>query len=328
MRKRLLAVLVMLTMVCSMAGCGQSSSKEDSGAKEDKAETAGDYKVGWSFMSTSDAVIAQAITDAREEADKLGIELLVSDAENDATKQLNAVENFIESGCDCIVIQAIDATSMSDEAKKAMDKGVKVIAYGIGLDNCDVWYKNDNTVTGTAIGKMAADWINDKLNGKAKVCIIGYSLMEVLVERADAIEAALKENCPGAEVTANFDAIDSSTGMSSTESMLAAHPDVNVICSISDGPAVGAYEAVKSAGMDTDKFGIFGSDLSTVALGYIKEGTCYRGTTDTDNMVCGSRTIEMAHDLITGKDVEKVVTMNVAPVTEENVSDYSDFMGK
>lgn len=116
--------------------------------------------------------------------------------------------------------------------------------------------------------------------------------------------------------------------MSSTESMLAAHPNVNVICSISDGPGVGAYEAVKSAGLDTDKFGIFGSDLSTVALGYISAGTCYRGTTDTDNMICGSKTVEMAYDLITGEKVDEVVTMGVSPVTIENVSDYKDFMNK
>ena len=323
MRKKLLAAVLMLVMVCSLAACGnKEKSESDSGSSGTKKE----YKVGWSFMSTSDAVIAQAITNAQEQADKLGIELLVSDAENDATKQLDAVENFIQSGCDCIVIQAIDATSMSDEAKKAMDQGIKVIAYGIGLDNCDVWYKNDNTVTGTAIGTMAADWINDSLDGKANVCIIGYSMMEVLVERADAIEAAIKEKCPDAEVVASFDAIDSDTGMSNTESMLAAHPEVNVICAISDGPAVGAYEAVKSAGLDNDKFGIFGSDLSTVALGYISGETCYRGTTDCDNVTCGVKTMDMAYDLITGKDVEDVVTMGVTPVTLENVSDYADFM--
>ena len=328
MRKKLLAVVLVAAMAVSMAACGKDSSGSQEGGSKDTAKSEGGQKVGWSLMSTSDAVIAQAISDARDKADELGMELLVSDAENDATKQLNAVENFIESGCDCIVIQAIDATSMSKEAQKARDKGIKVIAYGIGLDNCDVWYKNDNTVAGTAIGKMAADWINENLDGKADVCIIGYSLMEVLVERADAIEAAIKKECPDAEIVAEFDAIDSSTGMSSTESMLAAHPNVNVICSISDGPGVGAYEAVKSAGLDTDKFGIFGSDLSTVALGYISAGTCYRGTTDTDNMICGSKTVEMAYDLITGEKVDEVVTMGVSPVTIENVSDYKDFMNK
>ena len=155
MRKKLLALVLVAAMAVSMAACGKDSSGSQEGGSKGTAKSEGGQKVGWSLMSTSDAVIAQAISDARDKADELGMELLVSDAENDATKQLNAVENFIESGCDCIVIQAIDATSMSKEAQKARDKGIKVIAYGIGLDNCDVWYKNDNTVTGTAIGKLS-----------------------------------------------------------------------------------------------------------------------------------------------------------------------------
>jgi hypothetical protein len=45
-------------------------------------------------------------------------------------------------------------------------------------------------------------------------------------------------------------------------------------------------------------------------------------------MICGSKTVEMAYDLITGKKVDEVVTMGVSPVTIENVSDYKDFMNK
>lgn len=78
-------------------------------------------------MTVSDAVMAQTIQDAEEYISSKGGELLVSDAENDATKQMDAVENFVQSGCDAIIIQAIDATSMSQEAKKAMDQGIKVV---------------------------------------------------------------------------------------------------------------------------------------------------------------------------------------------------------
>ncbi len=314
--KKLTALVVSCTMAIALIGVVPVQAEEP----EEQ------YKVGWSLMTTSDAVIAQAISDAQAEADELGIDFLVSDADNDATKQLDAVENFVESGCDAIIIQAIDTAAMSDAAEQAREQGVKVIAYGPGFDNCDVWYENDNTLTGTVIGETAANWINENLGGEAKVCLIGYSMMEVLVERADAIEAALEANCDNVEIVATFDAVDSSTGMSDTESMLAAHPDVNVICSVSDGSAVGAYEAVKAAGYDTDDFGIFGSDLSGVALKYIQDGTCYRGTTDCDNTVCGTVVIDIANDLLTGQEVDDVVVMGVTPVTIDNVSDYESFM--
>ena len=192
--KKLVAALLAGVCVLSMTACGgktaETTTTTDTTAQEEATDEAAGkgYKIGFSLMTVSDAVMAQTIQDAEEYISSKGGELLVSDAENDATKQMDAVENFVQSGCDAIIIQAIDATSMSQEAKKAMDQGIKVVAYGIGLENCDVWYKNDNTVTGTAIGEMAADWINSQLDGSANVCIIGYSMVDVLVERADAIE--------------------------------------------------------------------------------------------------------------------------------------------
>lgn len=337
--KKLLAVVLASIFIVSLTACGNNAGKgegeaptedtpaENTPAEEEETDKEG-YKIGFSLMTISDAVMAQTIQDAEAYIKGKGGELLVSDAGNDAAKQLDAIENFIESGCDAIIIQAIDATSMSQEAKKAMDQGIKVVAYGIGLDNCDVWYKNDNTVTGTAIGEMAAEWINRELDGTANVCIIGYSLLDVLVERSEAIEAALKANCENVNVVAGFDAIDSQTGMSNTESMLAAHPEVNVICSISDGPAVGSYEAVKALGKDGDDFGIFGSDLSIVALNYINEGTCYRGTIDCDNTVSGTTAIQICYDLLDGNAFEDTVIMGCKKVTAENVEEYADFIEK
>lgn len=328
MKKRFFAIILAMAMVLSLAACGgnqqSGGDQQSSGGSGETASTG--YKVGWSLIDTSDAVIAQTIQLARAAATEKGIELLVSDAGSDASKQLDAVENFIESGCDVIIIQSLDAASMANETAKAHEKGIKVVAYGIGIDGCDVWYKNDNTVTGTAIGKMASDWINEAKGGSANVYIIGFSMMDVLVERANAIEAAIKAGSPNATIVGSFDAIDAETGMSSTESVLAAHPEVDVICSISDGPAVGAYEAVKAAGRDNDDFGVFGSDLSLVAVDLINKGTCYRGTTDVDNLTSGEISIDIAYKLITGEAVDDVVVMGCKAVTAANVSDYTSLL--
>ena len=341
MKKKLISMVMALAMTAGLlAGCGGSTNSAPAAApakeeaveetKEEAApEQAGELefagkKVGLSFMDASDPVIAELITRVRETFDPLGIEVLVSDAGGDSSSQIDAVENFMNSGCDVIVIQAIDSTAMSEEAKKAMDKGIKVIAYGIGIDNYDTWYKTDNTLAGTAIGEMAADWINSELGGKAKIEVIEFPMVEVLIERADAIKAVLEKECPEAEIVASISAIDSETGYSQTETVLAANPDLNCIVAISDGPGVGAYEAAKAAGLEGDSFGVFGSDLSNVALQYIADGTSYRGSTDIDIKVGGDRIAEIAMNLLSGKDQDEIVTMNVTKVTEENVGDYID----
>ena len=279
-------------------------------------------KVGMSFMDTSDPVIAELITRAREAFDEEGIEVLVSDAGGDSSTQIDAVENFKNSGCEVVVIQAIDTTAMSTEAEKLMADGVKVLAYGMGIDNYDLWYKTDNTEVGTAIGEMAADWINDQLGGEAKIEVIGYPMVDVLIERADAIKAVLEEQCPNATIVSEIAAIDSETGYSQTETVLAANPDLNCIVSISDGPACGAYEAAKAAGMEGENFAVFGSDLSNVALQYIADGTSYKGSTDIDVKTGGARIAEFCINLMSDVEQDDIILMNVTKVTEENVADY------
>ncbi len=315
--KKMLSIIAAAAMTVSLAAAGTTLVHAEE-----------QLKVGMSWISTSDQVIAQTLKLAQEKAEKDGIELLIADAGNDPSKQMDAVENFIESDCDVIMIQALDAASMSEKAAEAMEKGIKVIAYGIGLDNCDVWYKNDNTVTGTAVGEMAAEWVNENLEGSANVCVIRFDTVEVLIERADAIKAAMEANCTGeVNFVTEIDAIDAATGMERMESALGSHPEINVVVSISDGPAIGAYEAVKADaamnGKDESKIGIFGSDLSLVAVQYILDGGMYRGTTDVDNLVSGPKVVEIAEGLIKGEEQEAVVVMGCEKVTAANVEDYA-----
>ena len=304
-------VLAMVLVIGMLAGAAMAEGADLTGKK-----------VGLSFMDTSDPVIAELITRARAAFDEKGIEVLVSDAGGDSSAQIDAVENFQNSGCDVVVIQAIDTTAMSAEAAKLMENGVKVIAYGMGIDNYDLWYRTDNTQVGTAIGEMAAEWINAQLGGEAKIEVIGFPMVDVLIERADAIKAVLAEKCPNAEIVSEISAIDSETGYSQTETVVAGHPDLNCIVSISDGPACGAYEAVKGAGLDGENFGVFGSDLSNVALKYIADGTSYRGSTDIDVKTGGGRIAEFCINLMSGVEMDSIVLMNVTKVTAENVADY------
>ena len=327
MRKKIMVLVLILVMVIlSCASCGGSGTGTPAQSSAEQSENSlSGKKIGLALMSTSDAVVAQMVTKVQTSCEALGIKVLVSDANNDASAQIDAVENFIQSKCDVIMIQAIDAEAMSTSAKTAMDAGIKVIAYGIGIDNYDVWYKNDNTITGTAIGEMAADWINQNMDGNAKVAIFEFPQVDVLIERVDAIKKVIQEQCPNAEIVASATAMDSDSGYSATETFLAANPDLNCIVSFSDGPACGAYEAVKAAGKDNDNFAVFGSDLSEVAVNYIAEGTCYRGTTDADNTVAGDRVAEIAAKLLNGDNVDSIVVMGCDKVVSDNVQEYVDY---
>jgi ABC-type sugar transport system substrate-binding protein len=251
-----------------------------------------------------------------------GIEINFHDSENDPSSQISAVENFIYSGCNVIIIQALDADAMAPKAKEAMEKGIKVIAYGIGLEYYDCWYKNDNYLVGQTVGSMAAEWINKNYEGKAKVGLIEFPLVSVLIDRAKGIEDALNKQCPGAKIIARGAAIDSESRMKLGENFLQQDPEIQVIVSISDGPALGAYEAIKVAGRDNENFAIFGSDTSPIALANIKAGTCYRGTVDCDSFLNAPTVIEIAQKLVKNEQPDSIVVMGANPVTILNATDF------
>ncbi len=314
--KKISILLVILILSVSMVWANGDSEGKDGGS-------APKIKAGFSLINLADTVIAQMVSDAKVEADKLGIDLLLSDAAGDPDKQINAVQNFIAAKCDVIIIQALDAESMSKVAKEAMDQGIKIVAYGIGLNNYDCWYKNDNYAVGKAIGTMAGEWINENAGGKASVGLIEFPVVQVLIDRADGIRDGLSATAPAAEIVVKGSAIDSANGANLADTFLQKDPNLNVIVSISDGPALGAYEAVKAAGKDNENFAIFGSDLSEVAVANIAKVSAYRGTIDCDSKVSGVMTMDIVHKLATNQPIDDIIVMGVIPVSIDNISEYT-----
>jgi len=325
---KLAAFGLMLTLLGSLAACGvaapptagpaaPAADAASAGAKPGKT-----IKVGFTAINLADAVIAKMTSDMKAAAQKNNIDLTISDSGGDPNKQVSAVDNFIAAGDDVIIIQALNPQAMEPGVKAAMAKGIKIVAFGIGLKDYDVWYKNDNYLVGQTIGKMAGDWINEKAGGNAKVALIEFPVVPVLIDRVKGIEDALKKTAPKAEIVARGSAIEGQSGLKLGETFLQKDPDIKVIVSISDGPGMGAFEAIKTAGRNTDDFAIFGSDVAPDAVTQIAKGSAYRGTVDTDSKISGAKSMQIASDLVNGKPVEKIIVMGAIPVTSKNIADY------
>ncbi len=71
----------------------------------------------------------------KRQADALGIKLTVSQARNDNDTQRNLVEQAINLGVDGIIINNGRPEVLKDVAQKALDAGIKVVAYDVDLDN-------------------------------------------------------------------------------------------------------------------------------------------------------------------------------------------------
>lgn len=341
--KKLIAIVMTACLALSMAACSTSATAtttaaaastdaaattaaaadSTAAATEQSATTAGKkLKIGFIFMSLADVSLTAIKEDAKAECDALGIDLTVVDGNADSATQITAIEDMITAGMDAIIIQAADKTALTPYLQKAMDAGIKVLAFGIATEVNDAWYRNDPVVIGTAVGTSAGEWINANLGGEATVGILDFPMVPSLIIRADNMKAALLKTCPNVKIVATNSAIDTETALNMVENMLQATPDINVICSLSDGAGLGAVEAFKAAGKDSTKCAVFGSDISQLGAQALIEGGFYKGSISVDSLVLGKNAIDLCVKLVNGEPVDKEVFMAVTPVDASNAADF------
>jgi ribose transport system substrate-binding protein len=259
---------------------------------------------------------------AQDKAKELGIELVVLDAQVDPAREINAWENWITEGVDGIMLSCVDEEASKAYAKRAQEKGIYVVAAVHPLEVADASLKNDEYKYGFIAGEEAGRWIQEKLGGEAEFAILANDAVPFVIPRSDGIRDGVLSVAPKAKLVARQDAFQTETGMTITESILQAHPNVKVICGMNDSGALGAYEAVRAAGKDSQDFFISGTDATTEACKKIKEGGIFRATVDMAPYESGKREVEMMYNMINKIDFDHHQKINNVLVTSQNVDAY------
>jgi ribose transport system substrate-binding protein len=167
---------------------------------------------------------------------------------------------------------------------------------------------------------MAGDWINENLEGEAKVAICDYSLINFLKVRADYIEIGLLERVPNAEIVARQDAGLLDQGVDFGERLLQAYPDVDVVAGINDNGVLGVKEAFEVAHKTSSQIAMFACDATDEGLKAIKSDSVFRGTIDSKLVQMGEDMFMTAVNTYLGKpSSERVVTFDIVPITKENI---------
>lgn len=254
---------------------------------------------------------------AKAYADQLGIRVEIFDSEVQAEKQISAIENFVSKGAKVIILCVLDPNVIAAAVKEAADQGVYIIQYagrestpngiGISIEDADL---------GCAAGEIAGDIINQEKGGKATVAILDYPDVPQVVVRADNIEQCLKAKAPDVTIVGRFLGGTTEFGLTSMESALQAHPDIDAVVSINDAGAYGALTALEAAGKDPATTIIVGIDAEAQAKDLIKAGKFYRGTVDTSPAKTGEMTIDAVVKLLAAATAPKGVKVPVTKITE------------
>ncbi len=326
MKKKLLAMLLCAAMSVSvLAGCsgGESETSSDGGSGTESEDDG--YKIGLSVLNTSGQFFISVIDAAEAEIEAQGGELMVNDAQDSSETQIAGLENFIQSGVDGIIVCAVDAEAVAPVVKEAKDAGIAVVCLTSKVEGYDAYIGADEHTLGYTQGAAVGQWIADKwgTDETIEAATLNYDLMESVIERKNGIIEGVQEFAPNVEFVADATAADQSEGMTATENFIQANPDLRVVCGVSDGAALGAFEAFKSNQMDDpDQYIIAGIDATEEALNQIAAGTIYQFTVDQNPTGTGKQLVDTCIAVINGDEYEKDYEQDLVAVTPDNISDY------
>ncbi|MFM9445477.1 substrate-binding domain-containing protein [Streptomyces acidiscabies] len=299
--------------VVTVAIVGATSFLHNGSSKSD------DPKIGLSLSTLNNPFFVQIRSGAQAEAKKLGVDLTVTDAQNDASQQANQLQNFTSSNLGAIIVNPVDSDAAGNSVKAADKAKIPVIAVDRGVNKAqvDALVASDNV----AGGEQAAKAIAEKLGGNGKIVILqGQAGTSAARERAEGFAKGLKAY-PGIQVVAQQPAdFDRTKGLDVMSNLLQAHPDVQGVIAANDEMALGAAKALGSkAGKSVQ---VVGFDGTPDGLKAVEQGTLYASVAQQPSQL-GKIAVDNALKAIKGEKVEETIKVPVKVVTKENVAGFS-----
>lgn len=200
---------------------------------------------------------------AQQRAKLKGAKLLTAAgrADGDNAGQVTAIENMVAAGAKAIMITPSDSKAIVPAIKKARAAGVLVIALDSPTepqDATDALFATDNYKAGLLIGQYAKAAFAGK---PAKIAMLDlFPGHPVGIARhngflagygAPGISAKTVEPAKTADVVCMADSFgDQGKGQTAMENCLQKNPDINLVYTINEPAAAGAYKALKALGKE------------------------------------------------------------------------------
>ncbi|GAA1760573.1 substrate-binding domain-containing protein [Agromyces humatus] len=280
-----------LTAAAALAFTGCASSGSASGAAE-----GGDEPIGVSLIvkTTTNPFFVAMQDGAETAAEDLGVELTFAAGKEDGDEdtQIQAVENAISKG-DAGILITPNGPAVEDALVKARDAGLYVIALDTppaDPESVDITFATDNFLAGQEIGR----WTAAKLGGeKATIALVDLfddKVVSVDVNRDQGFLDGLgidlgdpavngDEEPTGSYSGGDYEIVGNEAsqgaedgGRTAAETLLSKNPGINVVYTINEPAAYGAFEAFKAAGA-TDDLIVVSVDGGCAGVAAVADGT-------------------------------------------------------
>ena len=297
----LVVMAVLFLAACSTEAPG--SSKENAESKE------GELTIGLSVSTLNNPFFVTLSEGAEAQAKELGAEITVVDAQDNASKQANDVEDLIQRGVDLIIINPTDSSAVVPTVESANAAGIPVITVDRTSDGGEVvtHIASDNT----AGGEMAGEYLLELVGEGAKVVELeGIAGSSAARERGEGFNKVAADKLDiVAKQTANFNRTE---GLTVMENILQANSDIVGVFAHNDEMALGALEAIDAAGKEIV---VIGFDATDDAVKAVEEGKLAATIAQKPQLI-GEKAMEAAIKYLSGEEVEASIPVDLELIKE------------
>ena len=303
----LLMAVVFVMAACSLDQPGSESSddKEDAGKDGDKA-----YKIGLSVSTLNNPFFVTLSDGVKEQAKDSGSEVIVVDAQDDASKQASDVEDLIQQGVDLLIINPTDSEAVVSAVESANSSNIPVITVDRSAEGGEVvsHIASDNKAGGVLAGEYMLELLGEDnaqvaelegIAGSSAARDRGAGFNEAVDGKVDIV----------AKQTANFNRAE---GLTVMENILQANPDIKGVFAHNDEMALGALEAIQSAGKDIQ---VIGFDATDDAVKSVQDGKLSATIAQKPEEI-GKKAMEAAVATLNGEDVDADIPVELELIKE------------
>lgn len=286
-----------------LAACGQQQADNKTTAS---AAATGDT-VGLAISTQNNPFFVNLKEGAQAQADKLGLKLVVVDANDDSGKQAAGVDDLLQQNIKVLLINPTDSEAAAASVNRAAKAGIPVISIDRSVKGAEVasHVASDNV----AGGKMAAEYIVSKLPaGGEMVELEGIPGSSAARERGEGFHQVMDAQQTIKIVTKQPADFDRTKGLTVMENILQSHPNIKAVFAHNDEMALGAVKALEAA--NKKDVIVVGFDATDDAQAAVKAGKM-AATVAQKPAKIGELGVEAAKKVIAGETVEKSIPVEL-----------------
>ena len=332
------SVVVASLMVCVLAGCGQelgAGGSETVPARNDAApaeKDLKDIKVGVSMYTLGAPYFVAQVNTIEKKVREHGMQFLSTEARDDISKQMADVEDLLMQGIDLLILNPKDPQASIPATKAATRAGVPVIIIDSSIDPAADFITTIQS-NNLANGELIGEWLVKQMGQEyIKMALIsGVPGNPVGKERRQGVFRGIIEEQLRTYGRFSFEIVaqgwgnwSHEGGLNAMETLIVAHPEINVMLAENDSMALGALEAIKEAGREDDILVFAAADGQKEALELIKEGK-YGATGLNDPVLIAETAVKIGLEVLGGKTgFPKISYTKAVCINKANVDEYYD----